>query len=249
MDQTSKSALVSWWPPRWLHLRRLEQHELTWLAVGFCASVFLLLFIAIASQVVAGDTQTLDVRILLALRNPADPARPIGPWWLQLSGVDITSLGSFAVLTLVSAAVVGFLVLQGRPHTAVFVALTAASGEAANYLLKQFFNRPRPTVVPHLVIASPSFPSGHAMESAIVYLTLGAVMMRVAERRVTKMYCLGIAVLLTVLVGLSRIYLGVHYPSDVVAGWAVGFMWASAWWLVAQHYERRTIERERDKTS
>jgi len=145
--------------------------------------------------------------------------------------------------------VVGFLVLQGRPHTAVFVALTAASGEVANYLLKQFFNRPRPTVVPHLIIASPSFPSGHAMESAIVYLTLGAVMMRVAERRVTKMYCLGIAVLLTVLVGVSRIYLGVHYPSDVVAGWAVGFMWASAWWLVAQHYERRTIEQERDKTS
>ena len=244
-----RSILASWWPPRWLHLRRLEQHELTWLAVGFCASVFLLLFIVIAGQVVACDTQTLDVRILLALRNPADPARPIGPWWLQLYGVDITSLGSFAVLTLVSAAVVGFLVLQGRPHTAVFVALTAASGEVANYLLKQFFNRPRPTVVPHLIIASPSFPSGHAMESAIVYLTLGAVMMRVAERRVTKMYCLGIAVLLTVLVGVSRIYLGVHYPSDVVAGWAVGFMWASAWWLVAQHYERRTIEQERDKTS
>jgi undecaprenyl-diphosphatase len=117
--------------------------------------------------------------------------------------------------------------------------------------MKQAFNRPRPTVVPHLRDAfSSSFPSGHAMESAIVYLTLGAVLMRVTESRLTKLYCLGMAILLTLLVGISRVYLGVHYPTDVIGGWIIGFVWASICWLAAKHFENRAgIAAERKKTA
>jgi undecaprenyl-diphosphatase len=189
----------------------------------------------------------LDVKVLEALRNPADPSKPIGPDWLPYFVVDLTALGGFPVLSLVVAVVVGFLLLQTRYHTAWFVAATAISGELFNFILKHTFNRARPTVIPNMTILSPSFPSGHAMESAIVYLTLGAVLMRVAERRATKMYVFGVAILLTVIVGLSRVYLGVHYPTDVIGGWTVGFMWASVCWLVAQRFERRTIEQERSK--
>jgi undecaprenyl-diphosphatase len=226
-------------------LRRLERHELTWLAVGFGACLFLLLFVLIASEVVEGDTQALDIKVVQAFRNAADPARPIGPEWLEFSVIDLTSLGSFTVLAVVVLAVTGFLVLQSRYRTALFVAATMVSGEFANFILKHLFNRPRPTVVPELRVVTPSFPSGHAMESAIVYLTLGAVLMRVAERRPTKIYCLAVAVLLTVLVGLSRVYLGVHYPSDVIAGWTVGFLWAAICWMVAERFERPTIDAER----
>jgi undecaprenyl-diphosphatase len=247
MEQRLLKGLEAW-RPEWLRLRRLEGHELTWLVVGLGACALLLAFVTLASQVVEGDTQTLDVKVLQALRNPADPSKPIGPEWLALAVADLTALGGFTVLTLVVAIVVGFLVLQTRYNTAWFVAATAISGELFNFVLKHTFNRPRPTVVPHLSILSPSFPSGHAMESAIVYLTLGAVLMRVAKRRVTKMYALGVAVLLTVLVGVSRVYLGVHYPTDVIAGWTAGFMWASVCWLVAQRFETRTIEPEREKT-
>jgi undecaprenyl-diphosphatase len=228
-------------------VRRLERHELTWLAVGFGACLFLLLFVLVASEVTEGDTQAFDVRVVQALRNPVDPARPIGPAWLEFSVLDLTALGSVTVLMLLVFGVAGFLVLQSRYQTALFVATTAASGELLSFVLKRVFDRPRPSVVPHLRNVTPSFPSGHAMESAIVYLTLGAVLMRVAERRPTKIYCLCVAVFLTIVVGLSRVYLGVHYPTDVIAGWTVGFLWAAICWMVAERVERPTIEVERAK--
>jgi undecaprenyl-diphosphatase len=106
--------------------------------------------------------------------------------------------------------------------------------------MKSVFERPRPGVTPHLREAfSSSFPSGHAMQSAIIYLTLGAMLMRITSGRLTKIYCFTVAMLLTFLVGLSRVWLGVHYPTDVLAGWIVGLIWASVCWLVAQHYEVR----------
>ena len=192
----------------------------------------------LSGEVIGGSTQAFDTRVLGALRNPADPTRPIGPRWIESSLLDITALGGPTVLAMVVLAVVGFLLLQTRYRTALFVAITALSGRLVEMALKQAFNRPRPTVVPHLrEVFSTSFPSGHAMESAIIYLTLGAVLMRVATSRLVKAYCLGLAVLLTVLVGSSRVYLGVHYPTDVIGGWIIGFVWASICWLIAERFE------------
>jgi undecaprenyl-diphosphatase len=226
-----------------------NRRELTWLFVGFGACVLLLAFITLAGEVMEGDTQAFDTKILQALRNPDDPSKPIGPKWLEGSFIDLTALGGPTVLTLVVLAVAGFLLLQTRYRTALFVAGAWLSGELVNTAMKHAFNRPRPTIVPHLREAfSSSFPSGHAMESAIVYLTLGTILMRVAERRITKLYCLGIAIMLTVLVGVSRVYLGVHYPTDVIGGWTIGFAWASICWLVEERFESSAgIARERGR--
>jgi undecaprenyl-diphosphatase len=234
----------------WLGLRALQRTELRWLLVGLGVSVLLFGFLALAGEVSEGDTQAFDVGILQSLRSATDPSKPIGPGWIEGALLDLTALGSTAVLGLVVLSVAGFLALQGRYRTAMVILITAISGEVLNTVMKYFFNRPRPSVVPHLrEVFSTSFPSGHAMESAIVYLTLTAMLMRVAERRLTKLYCLGIGVLLTALTGISRVYLGVHYPTDVLGGWIVGFVWASICWLAALYFEPTTqIEAEKTKS-
>ncbi len=232
---------ISGWFLRWAGRRKLERQEITWLLVGLGACILLFLFILFAGDVMEGDTQALDVRILRALRKADDPSKPIGPDWMELALQDLTALGGPTVLGLVVFAVVGFLVLQARYHTALVILITAISGELLSSVMKRIFMRPRPTVVPHLRhVVSSSFPSGHAMESAIIYLTLGAMLMRVAESRPTKVYCLAMALLLTFLVGVSRVFLGVHYPTDVLGGWILGFVWASLCWLIAQRFEAST---------
>jgi undecaprenyl-diphosphatase len=224
-----------------LRISSLERRELTWLIVGFGVCVLLFAFVTLAGEVTEGDTKALDTRILQALRSPTDPSTPIGPAWVEGMMFDLTALGGPTVLTLVVIAVVGFLILQRRYRAASVVAFASISGTLANALLKQVFARPRPSVVPHLREAmSSSFPSGHAMESAIVYLTLGAMLMHIADGKITKFYILGMAVLLTLLVGISRVYLGVHYPTDVIGGWIIGFAWASLCWLGAQWLEARS---------
>jgi undecaprenyl-diphosphatase len=238
-------------PKAWFtFLTRLERHELGWLLVGLGGCILLFAFLNLASEVMEGETLAFDRRIVLAFRKADDPSRPIGPPWISSVLLDLTALGGPTVIFLMVTAVVGFLALQGRYRTSLFILLTAASGEAINYALKGVFFRPRPSIVPHLREAfSSSFPSGHAMQSAIIYLTLGAMLMRLAERRLTKIYCCTVAMGLTFLVGLSRVYLGVHYPTDVLAGWIVGLFWASICWMIAQHYEVRAgIKAERKKS-
>src|SRR5258705_8102335 len=226
---------------RWRPFRTLERRELTLLVIGVGVCLLLWGFLALASEVMEGDTKALDTRILVALRKSDAPPRPIGPSWVETSLLDLTAMGGPTVLGLVVVSVVGFLLLQARYRTAVVVLATAASGEIANYAMKNLFLRPRPDVVPHLRdVTSSSFPSGHAMESAIIYLTLGAMLMRLAERPITKIYCIGMAIFLTLIVGISRVYLGVHYPTDVAAGWMFGFFWASLSWIVAKRYESET---------
>jgi undecaprenyl-diphosphatase len=236
-------------PKLWHGLRRLERRELTWLALGLATCLALWAFITLAGQVMGGDTQTLDARILRMLRDPDNPSRLRGPMWLEPAMLDLTAIGSGWVLGLVVVAIAGFLLLQTRYHSALVVLVTAISGELVNQLLKSVFQRPRPEIVPHLrTVVDTSFPSGHAMQSAIIYLTLGAMLMRLAESRMTKAYCLIMAIVVTLLVGMSRVYLGVHYPTDVIGGWIFGFVWASLCWIVARRFERETgVARERRK--
>ena len=248
---TAKTRAPHWPRPSWLGIGKLEGRELKWLIIGLGACVLLLVFLTLASEIAEGETQAFDLMILKALRSPEDPSRPLGPFWLEGALLDLTALGGSTVLGLVIFSVVGFLLLQTRYHTALFVATTSITGELVGAVLKQTFNRPRPSIVPHLRdVFTTSFPSGHAMESAIVYLTLGALLMRVTTSRLTKMYCMGMAILLTLLVGISRVYLGVHYPTDVIGGWIIGFVWASICWLAAQHFETRAgIAAERAKSA
>ena len=158
--------------------------------------------------------------------------------------LDLTAIGGPTVLTLVVLAIAGFLVLQQRYRTAAFIMLTSFGGMYMTAVLKDMFSRPRPTVVPHLrEVTSSSFPSGHAMESAIVYITLGAILMRIVEGRLAKMYVLFIAALLSLLVGVSRLFLGVHFPTDVIGGWIIGFLWALVCWVTAQWLEARSASK------
>ncbi|MEP6592207.1 MAG: phosphatase PAP2 family protein [Acidobacteriota bacterium] len=237
--------------PAWRrHLARMkprDRGELALLAGGVVLLLLLFVVIRLAGEVLEGETLTFDKRILVALRDPADLSRPIGPAWLASAALDVTALGSATVLGLTVLAVSGFLVLQGMWRTGAFVAAASGGALFVNAALKHLFQRPRPDVVPHLrEVMTMSFPSGHALTSAVVYLTLGALSMRIAERQVTKFYCMAVAMLVTGLVGVSRVYLGVHYPTDVIAGWLIGLSWALLCWILARSLERHAgLRRER----
>ncbi|ODN71854.1 phosphatase PAP2 family protein [Methylobrevis pamukkalensis] len=209
------------------------------LIILFCGS--LLAFIQIAEEVSEDETHALDTAVLLALRNPADHADPIGPPWLESAVKDITSLGSITVLTLLTLAAIGYLIAKGKRRNALIVAASVIGGMVLSTLMKNLFARPRPDLVAHLTdIHTMSFPSGHAMLSAATYLTLGALLARVEPDRRTRAYVLGIAIVLTMLIGLSRIYLGVHYPTDVLAGWCAGAAWAILCWMTALWLQGRS---------
>lgn len=204
-------------------------------------------FVELADEVVEGETAAIDRALLLAFRSAADPRDPLGPPWLEEVGRDLTALGGIAVLSLLSVAVAIFLLLRRQRGAAVLLAVSVTGGMLASSLLKVFFERPRPDLVPHGVqVFTASFPSGHAMLSAVVYLTLGVLLARVERELRVKAFVLSAAVLLTVLVGISRVYLGVHWPSDVLAGWTVGAAWAVMCWLIARALQRRgRVEGER----
>lgn len=229
---------------RWLRnaVEWLGGHELVVLVGLLIPAAGSWAFLQLAELVQAGRTQQLDDWILRALRRPDNSAVPVGPHWLADAARDITALGSITVIVLITGSVAGYLLLDGKYAATLFVLASTASGFGLATLLKSLFRRPRPDVVPHLVhVHDYSFPSGHSLVSAVVYLTLGALLARMVASRRLKFYVLMLAVTLTGLVGVSRVYLGVHYPSDVLAGWCVGLSWASLCWLLGSHLQRKGV--------
>lgn len=197
-------------------------------------------FVELADEVAGGETRSWDRALLLLLRNPLDPADPIGPPWLESVLRDLTALGGYTVIVLAAIFAFGYLGMIGHWSSAWLLVLSLAGGTIANNLLKFVFDRPRPDFVAHLIeVQSASFPSGHAMLSAIAYLSFGALLAGAQPHRRMKAYVLSVAVLLTLLIGASRIYLGVHWPSDVLAGWCLGAAWAIGFWLLARGLEYR----------
>ncbi len=197
-------------------------------------------FIEIADQVEDQKTQRFDEWAVRSLRQKSDLSKTIGPPILAEVGRDFTALGGIAVLSFVTLAVVGFLLLQRKFGAATFVAIATVGGLLLSILLKHLIDRPRPELVPHLsLVYTTSFPSGHSMLSASVYLTLGALLARFTPQRSLKIYFVAVAVALTFLVGVSRVYMGVHYPTDVLAGWTAGLVWALICWLVARYLQHR----------
>jgi len=144
------------------------------------------------------------------------------------------------MLSFISLAVICYLLLQRQPRAALFVLVAVAGGFMVSQLLKMQFARPRPDLVPHgSHVYTASFPSGHAMMSTATYLTLAAMLARVHAERRLKAFFLTLAVVLAIIVGISRVYLGVHWPTDVLAGWTLGACWAILCWLVARGLQRR----------
>ena len=196
-------------------------------------------FVEIAEDVLEGESHDIDRAIILLLRDPGDSANPWGPRWLQEMMRDFTGLGGTAVLTLITVLAVVFLLLSGKRGLSLYLSAAVISGAVMSNLLKLGFDRPRPDLVPHGSFTyTSSFPSGHAFIGAVVYLTLGAMLAETQDRRSVRALILAAAALITLAVGSSRVYLGVHWPSDVVAGWLGGGAWAFLFWVMARMLRR-----------
>jgi len=223
--------------PRQRQRLSVEMKTLAGLGIAIAA---LAVFVLVAVFVERGRLAAVDRAVLLALRVPGDPADPLGPVWFESVVRDVTALGSRGILGLFVAAVMGFLALNGHGAHALAVLAFTAGGSLVGEMAKLAFGRPRPDLVPHGVdVLSLSFPSAHALQASVVYLTLGTLLAASQPRRSVKSFVLSVAVLLALLVGASRVYLGVHWPSDVLAGWALGTAWATACWLIHRRWQRQ----------
>lgn len=181
----------------------------------------------IAEEIGEGEPFPSDAAILLALRDPADPSRPVGPDWLLQSAIDVSALGGFTLLWAFGVAGVLYLVLRRRRAEAAWLAASLIGSAVINSAMKSLFGRARPDVVPHLAeVSTASFPSGHAMSAAAVYLTLAVMLAETDPRPLGRTFIMAFMSLLVVAIGCTRVYLGVHWPSDVVAGWCFGAAWA-----------------------
>ncbi|EIE51276.1 phosphatase PAP2 family protein [Salipiger aestuarii] len=197
-------------------------------------------FVALAAEMVEGDLHAFDEAVLMALRQPGDPAMPVGGSQVQVAMRDLTALGGVSVLTILVLVVTGYLLLLRQRHAAGLLLIAILGGQALSHLAKSGFDRPRPDLVPHGVdVATASFPSGHSMMSAVTYLTLAVMLARTQRLWRLRVFFVVVAALLAMTVGISRIYLGVHWPSDVLAGWALGAAWALGVWLMARWLARR----------
>ena len=225
-------------PAFFRYLPPMKRREIAPLIMLFLAAGLVVIFAKITEDLLEGNLRGFDDAILLALRHPDDPAKPLGPLWLQVAARDVTSLGSPAVLTLITVAALGYLALKRHWRAALFVLISICGGSAVSFAIKDLVQRPRPDFVAAVAQTQTySFPSGHAFLSAVTFLTLGALLARVQHQGEVKVYLLAVAIAITVLVGISRLYIGVHWPTDVLAGWCAGAAWAILCWLIAERLQ------------
>jgi undecaprenyl-diphosphatase len=236
MDENSNSR-ASWIRRGIGHIKKLDR----WFVVLLALILVLLFgFINLAEEVYEGDTRSFDEYVLLLFNSSGDSSNPTGPVWLPGLIRDFTALGSTGVLAIVVFGVTVYLVLSGKRKTALYILIAVISGVVLEHFLKIGFGRPRPDLVPHgVVVTSLSFPSGHSLNSAVVYITLGNLLAQTQKKLSLKIFLMSFSVFLAILIGVSRIYLGVHWPTDVIAGWAVGASWALICWAVMLHLQQR----------
>lgn len=221
----------------------LRTRDLDLIAAFLIVALLLWGFLELGEEVLEGPI-SLDDRILVALRDPHDLARGLGGQPVESAVRDLTALGSGTLAVLFSVGFVGWLSMTGRPGAALFVAVAMLGAGLLDDLLKDAFDRARPTIVPHLVAATQeSFPSGHTMISAVLYPTIAELLGRLVTKRRLRFYLMTCAILVALLVAFSRVYLGVHYPSDVLGGLSAGFAWALVCGIVARLLQRHRVFR------
>lgn len=223
-------------------IRRLETRALL-LWLGAAGAIWA--FLKLAGEMTEGETNAFDSRILLALRRPGDLADPIGSRSVEESMRDVTALGGFTFLTLLTVVATLALLFHGKWKRALVFAGAVIAANISSEVLKQVYDRPRPILVPHgSYVYSASFPSGHSTLAAATFLTLATVIASLEPRRSTKILTYVVAIILTIMVGFSRVYLGVHWPSDVLGGWCLGAAWALAAWIVLNQVTRTETARD-----
>ena len=197
-------------------------------------------FVSLASEVLEGESRAIDTAILMWFRDPQNHELAYGPLWLHEMMRDLTALGGIIVLTFITLGVVFYMAALKKYGQALYIACAVGSGVLLSNLLKIGFDRPRPDLVPHNSITyMASFPSGHSLMAAVVYLTLGVLLVETQKSIRIKIYILGFMIFLAVIIGISRLYLGVHWPSDVLAGWLAGGAWALLAWLINQRIKMK----------
>jgi undecaprenyl-diphosphatase len=225
-------------------LRRIESRALI-LVIGAAGGFWA--FFNIAGEMTEGETQAFDKHILLALRNPANLSEPLGSRSFEEAMRDVTALGGVTVMTLVTLVGVLAFLMHGKRWRAGILAGTVLLADLSSEALKQLYGRPRPDLVPHgSYVYSASFPSGHSTLSAATFLTLAMLIASLEPNRGTKIMVFALAMLLVLAIGVSRVYLGVHWPSDVLAGWCLGGGWALAAWTVLAKFGGRQALPDRD---
>lgn len=216
-------------------------------AILLIAALGAFLFLDLSHELAEGELQQVDQKIILLLRTPGDISDPRGPQWLEETALEITAIGGYPLVTLSVAAVIGLLLVTQRYGPALYVFLSIVSGALVSTGLKYYFGRPRPDLVDHLdTVHTPSFPSGHALMTTLAYLTLAALVIRFFDDWRVRAYVLFVAVFIAFIVGVSRVYLGVHWPTDVLAGWALGTAWACLSSLVVSALQFYRHRRRRD---
>lgn len=217
---------------------RVARTEIAAVSALFVIALGVMTFVEVADDMTEADGQAFDHMVLNWVQP--SPGQPAGPWWLHEAAEDLTSLGGISVLTLFAVIVIGMLVLLRKRLSAVLLVVGLAGGVALSEGLKAVFERERPPLDYQAVeTINASFPSGHALLSTVFYLTLGVMLTRAFPQRGLKAFVLGSAMVIALLIGLTRIYLGAHWASDVFAGWCAGAAWAMSLWLVAYAIERR----------
>ncbi|MDB6114909.1 MAG: phosphoesterase [Lacunisphaera sp.] len=230
---------------RW---KNLDRSEVLFLVGALAFSLGVWLFLAVADEVFDRDHQATEEHWMLALRNPQNPAEPKGGPAVAEIARDITALGGATVVVTATALVSGCLLLRRQWRTVLVLVATTGGGYGVSLALKSAYGRERPTVVPPLdQVSSTSFPSGHAMCSAIFYLTMGALLAHATPRHREKIYFIAAAGALMFLIGCSRVLLGVHYPTDVLAGWSAGTAWALLCWLATARWRSQDASHQAAK--
>ncbi|OGU71635.1 MAG: hypothetical protein A2V93_06405 [Ignavibacteria bacterium RBG_16_34_14] len=221
-------------------LHELITKEIKVLLVILVLLICVLTFLEIGDAISAGETRQFDLSIIEFFRAEDDFNKPMEPTWVTEFMTDITSLGGGYILAIITIFVSIFLILQKR-YDAFWLLLAATiGGTLISFWLKDIYDRERPDLIYRLVtVTSFSFPSGHSMMSAVLYLTQAAIVARFQRTWKIRIYILSIALLLTLIIGFSRVYLGVHYPTDVIGGWTIGLAWASLCWCIAWYIQRR----------
>ncbi|HEY0926768.1 MAG TPA: phosphatase PAP2 family protein [Brevundimonas sp.] len=224
----------------WRRALRVARTEIAAVTALLIIALGVMTFVEVADDVTETDGQRFDLEVLHWLQP--QPGEPRGPWWLHEAMADLTSLGGISVLTLFAVIAFSFLLIQRKRLSAALLVVGLIGGVILSEGLKALFERERPPAAYQAVeTINASFPSGHALLSTVFYLTLGVMLTRAFPKKRLKAFVLGSAILIAVLIGLTRVYLGAHWASDVIAGWCAGAAWAMALWLVAYAIERRQV--------